>query len=184
MKSTKNYQRLGSLIFGCILILHVLVFAQQDVIKLVLKPEEITAPFISGIGGTELVTIEVKNKSTQPIEMLEKRWLVIERQDNPGTPCFTPMAPYSPLIIEPGGKVTVIWRLRQPTDVQLASGTECAKVAPGEHNIYVYYKFPGEAPWRKQVIKIELKKISWVFILLGAIVFIVLLIILLKGKVA
>lgn len=146
--------------------------AGQDALEIRVTPEEITAPFISGIGGTELVTIEIVNRAEHPVEMPPQRWLVIEREDGPGKPCFTPLAPFTPLAIEPGEKLTPIWRLREPTDVHLSSGTagKPATVTAGMHHIYVYYRLTGEENWRRQVVRVELKRLSWLWIALGVVI--------------
>lgn len=152
-----------------------LAVAADDNVELVLTPSEITAPSIAGYGGTELVNIEVYNRSAHPIEMPEKRWLVIERQDRPDAPCFTPLAPYTPLIIEPGQKVTVKWRLREATDVELSSGSagKLVTVAAGMHSVFVYYRHAGEETWRRHTVAFEMQKLSWIWIALVAVVAII-----------
>ncbi|MCP4662967.1 MAG: hypothetical protein GY856_46850 [bacterium] len=162
-----------AVLFGLLLVSS--AAAAQDELEVRVTPGEITAPFISGIGGTELVTIEVVNRAEQPVEMPPQRWLVIEREDRPGKPCFTPLAPFTPLVIEPGETLTSIWRLRESTDVHLGSGTAArpAAVAAGLHHIDVYYRLAGEEHWRRKVVSVELKKLPWLWIGLGALVVVV-----------
>jgi hypothetical protein len=143
----------------------------QSDLKLVFTPAEITAPFAAGIAGTEQVAIDIYNQSNHLLELPNNRWLVIERSDTPDAPCFTPLAPYAPLILAPGDKVRVVWRLREPTDVYLASGSTAgpAKVAAGTHNVFVFYRAPGEQVWRRHTATVELQAISWTWTIVAAV---------------
>ncbi len=176
MQLNKNHHYLILIVFLSCIISGAVLFA-QDEINLTLSPTNITAPLVNGIGGTEVVTIELSNELNSSIEFPEKRWLVIEREDKPGIPYYTPIAPYHPLILHPKEKLKVVWRLRQATNVHLASGTsaQSSNVSAGIYNVILYYKYSGDDLWRTKIQSIELHKISLLWIVFGVIILILLL---------
>lgn len=132
-----------------------------------LTPAEITAPLASGIGGTEAVLIEITNRTGEPLELHPESWLTIERDDAPGTPIFHPPPPYVPLVVKGGDGLKLTWRLRDAYEFHLDARQ--AHAAAGAHRIIITYRHPGGDVWDRQITKIELAGVSWLWVA-GAVV--------------
>jgi len=146
-----------SVILGC-LVVSGTVEAQAEPVRLQMDPAQITAApgptqYIMSFGtlGTELVTLIVVNDSARVVEFPDRRWLVVEGKSVTEAPVFTPSPPYIPLSLNPGDKVTIPWRLREPAYVHFGGGPveRVPRVYAGEYRIILHYRYAGESAWRQ-----------------------------------
>lgn len=151
------------------LVLEAGIAAQSEPIRLIMEPATIKAAptpsqYVLSFGtlGTEMVTLTLLNQGVVAIEFPEKRWLVIEHQSETNRPVFTPPPPYTPLTLNPTEKLTIPWRLRDPADVHLASGTvaQWPRVYAGNYRILIYYRYAGESIWRQHTIPLHVAEDS------------------------
>ncbi len=157
------------------------VNAANSPLRIALGPSTVKAPpgpfqyaVSFGTLGTERVTVTVSNESEHVIEFPQKRWLFIESKREPNSPVFTPAAPYIPLVLDPGQKFVIQWRLRDATEVYLAKGTlaQIPRVSAGSYRIVIYYRAVGESAWRQNTIPLEIQVdslgIGWVVLIVVA----------------
>ena len=136
---------------------------EESPLRLEYEPAKIVAPEMT-MFGTEVVTFKVTNVSATDIQFPNVRWLVVERMGNTEQPIFTPMPPYTPLQLTPGDSIKVVWRLREPTDVQFVSGV-AAKVSfitSGDYVVRLYYRSPEDKAWltHQEALRLEASKVS------------------------
>lgn len=174
--SVKRHARTPGMQLGRALLVLAVLFLRtpsavaEELIRVVFTPERIIPP-VYYLGGTEKIEIRVINQSQERIELPQNRWLIVEKKDRPDGPLFTPVAPYSPLILEPGGSVKVVWRLAEPGyDVLLPGGgarTINPSIGAGEYHLFVHYRQVGEEAWRRHKTVIEMSSIkTWILVLM------------------
>ncbi len=129
--------------------------ADEPTVIVELEPRHIVAPILN-LGGTETVSLRLRNTSGKSLEFSTSQWLVIERADSPGKAVFAPPPPFLPLDLKPNEAIALTWRLKTTAaDAYVEDPTPTYPPSPGRHLVRAYLRAKGQPAFQAIVSEFE-----------------------------